>query len=226
MLIDYQNVNICQDGYCVLKKVNLQVEEGDFIYLIGKVGSGKSSLLKTFYCELDVEEGDKIEVMGRNLKTIKRKDIPSLRKEMGVIFQDFQLLADRSVYENLQFVLKSTGWRDKERREARIDEVLKAVGMADHKYKMPHELSGGEQQHIAIARAILNLPDIIIADEPTGNLDPETACGIVELLKEIGKEGRAVIMSTHNISLLEKFPGRVFSCDDGTFKEVTTQYCK
>jgi len=228
MLIDYQHVNIYQEDNCVLKDVNFNVDEGEFIYIIGKVGSGKSSLLKTTYCELDLEEAEteKAEVLGRDLKTLRRKEVPSLRREMGIIFQDFQLLHDRTVCKNLEFVLKSTGWKDKEEIKNRIDDVLAKVGMAEKIDKMPHELSGGEQQRIAIARAILNNPKVIIADEPTGNLDPETASNIVSLLKEITESGTAVVMTTHNIPMLDKYPGIVYRCKDGELKEVTSEYSK
>ena len=225
-LIHYRHANIYQDDYHVLENVDFHVEEGEFVYIIGKVGSGKSSLLKTLYCELDLEDTEEAEVLGRDLKTIRRKDIPSLRKEMGIIFQDFQLLHDRTVHKNMQFVLRATGWKDKAEREARIDEVLDAVEMADKKDKMPHELSGGEQQRIAIARAILNHPKIIIADEPTGNLDPDTARNIIRLLKDISKQGTAVVMSTHNIPLLDEFPGTVYRCHNGQFSEVTSKNLK
>ncbi|MBO4821371.1 MAG: ATP-binding cassette domain-containing protein [Prevotella sp.] len=224
MLIDYQKVNIVQDGNIVLKDVDFQVDEGDFVYIIGKVGAGKSSLLKTIYCELDHNNPEKAEVLGRDLNSIRRKDIPALRREMGVIFQDFQLLPDRTVQKNLDFVLRATGWSKRKERKERINTVLEAVGMADKSEKMPHELSGGEQQHIAIARALLNKPKIIIADEPTGNLDFETAKHIVGLLKGISKDGTAVVMSTHNIQLLDVFPGTVFRCKDGVVKDVTHEY--
>ena len=226
MLIDYQNVSIYQAEKCVLQNVNFHVDEGEFAYLIGKVGSGKSSLLKTLYCELDLVEGetDKAEILGRDLKTIRRKDIPALRKEMGIIFQDFQLLHDRTVRKNFEFVLKATGWKNKKDREKRIEEVLNEVGMIEKIDKMPHELSGGEQQRVAIARALLNTPKIIIADEPTGNLDPETASNIVSLLKDITKQGTAVVMTTHNIPMLDKFPGIVYRCKDGVLHDVTNEY--
>lgn len=220
MLIDYKNVTIYQDDKCVLKDVSFHVDEGEFIYLIGKVGSGKSSLLKTIYCELDIDEAEEATVLERNVMKIKRKHIPELRRELGIIFQDFQLLHDRTVYKNLRFVLKATGWKKNAEIDARIDEVLASVGMSDAKEKMPHELSGGEQQRIGIARAILNSPKVIIADEPTGNLDPETAENIVSLLKDITKTGAAVIMSTHNIPMLEKIPGIVYRCEDSTLTEV------
>ncbi len=224
MFIEYKNVNIYQEDVLVLGNVDFNVDEGEFIYIIGHVGSGKSSLLKTLYCELDIHEGEKAGILERNLLKIKRKEVPALRKELGIIFQDFQLLHDRSVYKNLQFVLKSTGWKNKKDINERIDDVLEAVGMADKKEKMPYELSGGEQQRIAIARAILNKPRIIIADEPTGNLDPETADNIVSLLKQISMTGTAVVMSTHNIPMLDKYPGIVYQCKDGSITDVTDRY--
>lgn len=226
MFIEYKNVGIYQDDVCVLEGVNFHVDEGEFIYIIGHVGSGKSSLLKTLYCELDIHDGDEAVVLGRNMLKIKRKEVPALRKELGIIFQDFQLLHDRNVYKNLQFVLRATGWRDKKDMNDRIDEVLEAVGMAEKKLKMPYELSGGEQQRIAIARAILNKPKIIIADEPTGNLDPETADNIVSLLKQISLTGTAVVMSTHNLPMLDKYPGIVYQCKDGAISDVTSAYNK
>ncbi len=223
MLIDYKNVNVYQDEKLILKDVSLQAGEGDFIYLIGRVGSGKSSLLKTMYCELDIDgdDAERAEVLGKDITDIRRKYVPALRKQMGIIFQDFQLLHDRTVYRNLRFVLKATGWTDSQEIDSRIGEVLAEVGMTDKRDKMPHELSGGEQQRIAIARAILNHPKIILADEPTGNLDPETAANIVELLRRQCDTGAAVIMSTHNISLIDQYPGTVYRCKDGTFANVT-----
>ena len=226
MFVEYKNVNIYQDDVCVLSNVDFHVDEGEFIYIIGHVGSGKSSLLKTLYCELDIPEGEEAVVLERNLLRIKLKEVPALRKELGIIFQDFQLLHDRSVYKNLQFVLKSTGWKNKKDINERIDEVLEAVGMADKKLKMPYELSGGEQQRIAIARAILNKPKMIIADEPTGNLDPETADNIVSLLKQVSLTGAAVVMSTHNLPMLDKYPGIVYQCKDGKLSDVTAEYNK
>lgn len=226
MLVDYQKVNICQGGELILKDVEFSVDTDQFIYIIGKVGSGKSSLLKTMYCELDIpkQETQKAEVLGRDLLTLKRRDIPALRKEMGIIFQDFQLLHDRSVFKNLQFILHSTGWKSNKDINNRIEQVLSDVGMSDKKDKYPHELSGGEQQRIAIARAVLNTPKIIIADEPTGNLDPETANNIVELLRKITESGTSVIMSTHNISLLKKYPGIIYKCEDGSLTNITNEY--
>lgn len=221
MLVDYRKANICQtEGENVLEGVDFQVNEGDFIYLIGRVGSGKSSLLKTIYCELDIDEAEKAEVLGQDLLEIRRKDIPALRKQMGIIFQDFQLLTDRNIYKNLRFVLQSTGWKDKAEIDARIHEVLQAVDMDDKAEKMPHELSGGEQQRIAIARAILNHPKMIVADEPTGSLDTETADNILELLRKISQSGTAVIMTTHNMPLLDKYPGIVYRCDDGKMTKI------
>ena len=226
MLIEYKKVRIFQEDVCVLNDVDFHVEEGEFIYIIGKVGSGKSSLLKTTYCELDIESGEQATVLDRDIMNIRRREIPALRKEMGIIFQDFQLLHDRTVAKNLRFVLKATGWKNKKEMEERIDEVLEMVGMLEKKDKMPHELSGGEQQRIAIARAILNKPRIIIADEPTGNLDPETASYIIELLRQISQTGTAIVMTTHNIPMLDKFPGIVYRCKDGAIYDVTNDYNK
>ena len=211
--INYRNVEVRQQEMIVLEEVNLKIQSGDFVYLIGKVGSGKSSLLKTMYGELDVYSGS-AEVLGYEMAHIRRKQIPTLRKRIGIVFQDFQLLTDRNVKENLDFVLKATGWSDKRERQFRIEEVLELVGMQTKGYKMPHELSGGEQQRIVIARAILNTPEIILADEPTGNLDPETGRQIVELLRKICAKGSTVIMTTHNLQLLEEFPGKVFRCEN------------
>ncbi len=222
MLIEFSKVNVYQGDTLVLDQADFKADEGEFIYIIGKVGSGKSSLLKTMYAELDVyaNEAEKAEVLGRNMLKLKRKEVPALRREMGIIFQDFQLLHDRTVKKNLEFVLKATKWKYKERIEERIDKVLQDVGMLDKKDVMPHELSGGEQQRIAIARALLNGPKVIIADEPTGNLDPETATQIVGLLKEISKTGTAVIMSTHNWGMIEQYPGIVYKCEDGKIQEL------
>ena len=221
MLVEFKKANICQaEGENVLENVDFCVNEGDFIYLIGRVGSGKSSLLKTIYCELDIDEAEKAEVIGNNLLEIRRKEIPALRKQMGIVFQDFQLLTDRNVYKNLRFVLRSTGWKDKQEIDERIREVLQDVKMEDKADKMPHELSGGEQQRVCIARAILNHPKMIIADEPTGNLDPETADNILQLLREIAQKGTAVIMTTHNMPLVDKYPGIVYRCDDGKMTHV------
>lgn len=229
MLIEYKKANIYQSDSQVLEDVCFEVEPEQFVYVIGKVGTGKSSLLKTMYCELDIDKrnAEKAEVLGRNLLTIKRREVPALRREMGVIFQDFQLLHDRNIYKNLEFVLRSTGWKSAKEIDERIDLVLDAVGMKEKKMELPHELSGGEQQRIAIARALLNHPKIIIADEPTGNLDPETAEKIVGLLYEISHTGEtSVVISTHNHSLIDKFPGRVYRCADGKLTDVSQEYSK
>lgn len=223
MLIDYNKVSIYQDDLCVLKDIDFNVDEGEFVYIIGKVGAGKSSLLKTLYCELDIESAEKAKVLGRDLMKIKRREVPEMRREMGIIFQDFQLLHDRTVGKNLDFVLKATGWKKSERNQ-RIDEVLEAVGLSDKVNKMPHELSGGEQQRIAIARALLNKPKIIVADEPTGNLDPETASNIVSLLRQISLTGTAIVMSTHNIPMLNKYPGIVYRCSETSISDITNTY--
>ena len=224
MFIEYKNVNIYQGDKLVLGGVDFHVDEGEFVYIIGHVGSGKSSLLKTLYCELDIDEGDEAVILERNLLKMKRKEVPALRKELGIIFQDFQLLHDRSVYNNLRFVLKATGWKNKKDMDERIDEVLEAVGMQDKKASMPYELSGGEQQRVAIARSILNKPKVIIADEPTGNLDPETADNIISLLKQVSLTGTAVVMSTHNIPIPDTYQGIVYQCKDGRLNDVTNQY--
>ena len=223
-LIEYKNVSVFhQDDDAVLNGIDFNVDEGEFIYIIGKVGSGKSSLLRTFYAELDIEEAEKAEVLGRDMMTIRRKEVPALRRELGIIFQNFQLLTDRSVSKNLEFVLKATGW-EKEEIPARIEEVLQSVGMEAARDKMPYQLSGGEQQRIAIARSLLNNPKVILADEPTGNLDPETADNIVALLKDITATGTAVVMTTHNLPMLDKYPGIVYQCGEGKLEDITAQY--
>jgi cell division transport system ATP-binding protein len=220
MLISYKNATICQqDGKEILKNVNFQVENGEFVYIIGRVGSGKSSLLKTFYQELDIRKADEATVLGYDMKTLKRKQVPALRRQMGIIFQDFQLLPDFTVYKNLRFILRATGWK-KNQVDARINEVLTQVDMTDKKMRMPHELSGGEQQRIAIARALLNSPQLIVADEPTANLDPQTASGIMELFVLIAQTGTAVILTTHNMALLDKYPGKVYECSNGELSVV------
>lgn len=225
MLIEYKNANIYQrHGIRVLENVNFHVDEGEFVYIIGRVGSGKTSLLRTFYFELDMREAEKATVFDYDLLTLRRKDIPMLRRQMGVIFQNFQLLGDRTVYKNLEFVLKATGWKDKSEINNRIGDVLSDVGLEDKGDKMPHELSGGEQQRVAIARAILNRPKLIIADEPTGNLDPETATNIIELLRQISQTGTAIVMTTHNMPLLDKYPGIVYRCVSGIMEEVTNDF--
>lgn len=227
MLIDYQKANIYQkDGILVLKDINFHVDEGEFIYIIGRVGAGKSTLLKTLYFELDVKEADNVVVLNHDLRELKQKDIPALRRQMGIIFQDFQLLGDRTVRENLRFVLKATGWKSKSEIDERIDDVLSDVEMLDYADRYPHELSGGEQQRIAIARAILNNPKIIIADEPTGNLDLETARQITVLLRDITQSGTAVVMTTHNTSLLNEYPGIVYRCINQQLEDITNDFNK
>ena len=218
-IIDYKNVEVLRKELLVLKNVNFQLEEGQFVYLIGRVGSGKSSLMKTMYAEVPIEMGE-ARIFDYDLSAIRRKDVPMLRRQIGVVFQDFQLLSDRSVYDNLLFVLKATGWKNKTDIDERINEVLSEVGMVHKSYKMPHELSGGEQQRIAIARALLNRPKLILADEPTGNLDQETGHQIMSLLHRICAEGTAVIMATHNIQLTEDFPARVVKCEDKNVIEL------
>lgn len=214
-VIEYKDVELHRQDLIALKHVNLSVSEGEFVYLIGKVGSGKSSLLKSIYADIPIASGE-ASVLDYDLNTIRRKDIPYLRREIGIVFQDFQLLTDRSAYANLRFVLEATGWRDKEEIEKRIEEVLKEVGMFNKSYKNPHELSGGEQQRIVIARALLNRPRILLADEPTGNLDPATGEAIVSRLHEISRQGTAVIMATHNLALVGQYPGRVLTCESRT----------
>ncbi len=222
-LITYNHVEIHQQELCVLTDVTLQLHKGEFVYLVGKVGSGKTSLLKTFYGELDIADGE-AEVLGYNMRTIKRKYIPQLRRKLGIVFQDFQLLTDRTVYNNLEFVLKATGWKNKTEIKERIEEVLQLVGMSNKGYKLPNELSGGEQQRIVIARAVLNSPAIILADEPTGNLDVETGKAIVELLHSICESGSSVVMTTHNLQLLKEYPGRVYRCAEHCIKDVTDEF--
>jgi cell division transport system ATP-binding protein len=220
ILVRYENVEICRDENVILKDISLEIKKGEFLYVIGKVGSGKSTLLKTIYREMPVLVGD-ASVFDYDLKRIKNKEIPFLRRQIGIVFQDFQLLTDRSVDKNLEFVLKATDWKDKVAIRKRISEVLTKVGMLNKGYKLPHELSGGEQQRIVIARALLNSPKIILADEPTGNLDPETGSQIVKLLHEICETGTAVIMSTHNLQLVQDFPAKVKRCDNGKLEDYS-----
>jgi len=197
----------------VLKHVTFSIDEGQLVYLIGRVGSGKSTLLKSMYADVPVDNGE-ARVLDYNLSDMRRKDVPYLRRKIGFVFQDFQLLMDRNVYANLDFVLKATGWKSKEDREERIESVLREVGMTHKSYKMPHELSGGEQQRVVIARSLLNSPRLILADEPTGNLDPETGEQIINSLSMISRTGTTVVIATHNLQLLEQFPGRVLRCED------------
>lgn len=219
VIIELTNCTIWQQDHLVLSNVNLSVGKGEFIYLVGRVGSGKSSLIKTLNAQIPLRDGTGL-VAGYNLSKLKRREIPYLRRKIGIVFQDFQLLIDRSVNDNLEFVLKATGWKNKSEIDIRIGEVLEKVGLGLKGYKMPHQLSGGEQQRVVIGRALLNDPDIILADEPTGNLDPETSEGIIKLLMDISKTGRAVVVATHNYTLLKKFSAKTIKCDDGKLTEV------
>lgn len=222
-IIDLDNVSVFQKNQLVLSEVTLQVERGEFCYLIGRTGSGKSSLMKVLYADLPLVEG-KAKVAGFNLHELKDKQIPFLRRKIGIVFQDFQLLNDRSVRENLLFVMHATGWRDKIAMEERLENVMEKVGLHTKGFKMPHQLSGGEQQRVVIARALINDPDIILADEPTGNLDPETSVGIMELMRDISKTGRAILMATHDYTLFQKFQGRIFRCDSGRVVDLNPDY--
>ena len=219
ILIKYSNVELCQQETIVLQDVNLEVHSGEFIYLLGKVGSGKSTLIKSFYQEVPINRGE-AKVLDFDLNKMKRKEIPILRRKIGIVFQDFQLLFDRSVNANLEFVLHSTGWKDKKAIADQIHHVLTQVGMETKGYKMPHQLSVGEQQRIVIARSLLNSPEIILADEPTGNLDPKTGKDILELLYDIRKSGTTVIVATHNLSWVDMFPGRIWICEDEKLTEI------
>ena len=212
-IVNYSNVILNREEIINLRNVNLTVNRGDFLYVIGKVGSGKSTLMKSMYAELPVEYGS-ARVFDYELASIKRRHVPFLRRKIGIVFQDFQLLIDRTVEKNLEFVLRATDWKNKREIKDRINEVLVLVGMQNKAYKMPHELSGGEQQRVVIARALLNSPALILADEPTGNLDPETGSQIVSLLQDISGRGTAVIMSTHNYSIVQAFPGKIMRCED------------
>ena len=213
MIIEYKDVDIQRDDNLILYNVNFNVQEGEFVYLTGIVGSGKTSLLKSIYGELDILTGE-AEVLGRDMRRIKRSHIPALRRELGIVFQDFRLLPDRNVRENLDFVLRATGWKVRAERADRISQVLNTVGLADKLESMPHELSGGEQQRVCIARAILNSPKLILADEATGNQDEESGIRTTKLLHELSEQGTAVIMATHNNALVSMFPGRVYECKD------------
>lgn len=213
-IVSYRKVQVERADRIVLKDVDLEIEKGRMYYLVGRVGSGKSSLMKTMYGDVPVTTGEEARIMDFDLIGLKRKQIPFLRRRIGIVFQDFQLLQDRSVLGNLEFVLRATGWKSKEAMRERMDEVLADVGMAHKSYKMPHELSGGEQQRIVIARALLNKPDLILADEPTGNLDPQTGLTIASLLYDLASEGKTILMATHNLQLTEDFPGTIFECHD------------
>lgn len=213
------NARITQQEHIVLDEVDLFIFPGEFVYLIGKTGSGKSSLLKTLYADIPLDSGEG-KVCGFDLKSIKKNQIPFLRRKLGIVFQDFELLTDRSVNENLLFVLKATGWTNKQDMSTRMQEVLEKVGIGSKGYKMPHELSGGEQQRVAIARALLNDPILILADEPTGNLDPDTSEGIMRLLTDISRNGKAVMMATHDQMMIDRFPGRTLQCENGRLNEI------
>ncbi|MDE7419571.1 MAG: ATP-binding cassette domain-containing protein [Muribaculaceae bacterium] len=220
-IIEYRGVEIHRAEKTVLKEVSFSIGEGEFCYLVGRVGSGKSSLLKSMYAEVPIYSGEKAMVLDYNLLDIKKKQVPYLRRNIGIVFQDFQLLQDRSVYDNLSFVLKATGWHNRAEMDQRIEDVLIDVGMNHKSYKMPHELSGGEQQRIVIARALLNNPKLILADEPTGNLDPQTGITIVSLLHNLASNGHSILMATHNIQLCEDFPARILRCRD---KELIDEF--
>lgn len=217
-IVKLTGLNIYQSKNLILSGVNLQIDKGEFVYLIGKTGSGKSSLLKMIYGDVELVEGEG-SVAGFSLNHLKKKQVPFLRRRLGIVFQDFQLLTDRSINDNLLFVLKATGWNDKSKMLSRVNEVLDKVHLTTKGFKMPHELSGGEQQRVVIARALLNDPELILADEPTGNLDPETSDSIMRLLFEISNSGRAVLMATHNYSLMDKFPARTIKCENGKITE-------
>jgi cell division transport system ATP-binding protein len=219
IIIELTNCTIWQQNHLVLSNVNLRVRKGEFLYLVGRVGSGKSSLIKTLNAQIPLKEGTGL-VAGYDLAKIKKREIPYLRRKIGIVFQDFQLLTDRTVNANLEFVLKATGWKNKIEMDNRIAEVLEKVGLGLKGNKMPHQLSGGEQQRVVIGRALLNDPEIILADEPTGNLDPETSEGILRILTDISKTGRAVVVATHNYTLLKKFSARTIKCEEGILKEV------
>lgn len=222
VILDLKDVSVYQKQLLVLNNVDITIRKGQFIYLIGKTGTGKSSLLKTIYGELPLG-GGVATISGYDLSKLKKNQIPYLRRNMGIVFQDFQLLNDRTVFDNLAFVLKATGWKKKDEIKSRIEDVLEKVGLSTKGHKMPHQLSGGEQQRVVIARALLNDPDIILADEPTGNLDPETSEGIMELLFDISKTGRAVLMATHDYSLFHKYPATIIRCEDNTVKHSEYQ---
>jgi cell division transport system ATP-binding protein len=219
-IIEFKNVSIFQKKNLVLSNINFTIEKGEFVYLIGKTGSGKSSIMRTLYADLKLTQGE-AHIAGFDLHKLKTKDIPYLRRKLGIVFQDFQLLSDRSVYDNLLFVMKATGWKKKDEIEQRISDVLDKVGLATKGFKMPHELSGGEQQRVAIARALVNNPEVILADEPTGNLDPETSDEIIKLLFDISKSGRAVLMATHDYALMNRFPSRTLKCENGILTDLS-----
>ncbi len=218
-ILQLKEVAVYQKENMILKDISLEVKKGEFVYLIGKTGSGKSSFMKTLYADLPLKEGHG-RIVGFNLKTLEEKDIPYLRRKLGIVFQDFKLLPDRNVNNNLRFVLKATGWKDPAKMDAQIENVLDKVGMKTKGFKFPHELSGGEQQRIAIARALLNDPELILADEPTGNLDPQTSVEVMKVLQEINKAGRTILMATHDYALLLKYPSKTLKCDGAKVFEV------
>jgi len=218
-VLEFKDASIFQGESLVLSDVNVKINKGDFVYLIGKTGSGKSSFMKTLYADIPLKSGEG-HIVDFDLKTLKEKDIPFLRRKLGVVFQDFKLLTDRTVNDNLLFVLKATGWKDKMEMVTKIESVLTKVGMKTSGFKFPHELSGGEQQRIAIARALLNDPELILADEPTGNLDPQTSVEIMEVLQEINKNGNTILMATHDYALLLKYPSKTLKCDENQVFEV------
>lgn len=218
-VLSLKNASIYQGNSLILSDVNVDISKGEFVYLIGKTGSGKSSFMKTLYGDLQLTEGEG-SIVDYNLRTLKEKDIPYLRRKLGIIFQDFKLLPDRTVNENLSFVLKATGWKDKKEMEVKIEQVLDKVGMKTSGFKFPHELSGGEQQRVAIARALLNDPELILADEPTGNLDPQTSVEVMKVLLDINKNGNTILMATHDYAMLLKYPSKTLKCDDNKVFEV------
>lgn len=218
-VLSLKNVTISQSNKVILSQINLEVKQGEFLYIIGKTGTGKSSFMKTLYGDLPLKEGEG-NIVGYDLRKLKENDIPFLRRKIGIVFQDFQLLPDRNINENLLFVLKATGWKNTKDMQEKIDSVLNSVGMQSFAGKMPHQLSGGEQQRVAIARALLNDPELILADEPTGNLDPQTSVEVMSVLKKINEQGKTIIMSTHDYALIMKFPTKTLKCEDNSIFEV------